>query len=227
MRRRSALATLAALGSSVLAGCSLDRERIHDDPPTVRPSTEMTERTPTATATPEESTPRPGDVPADRVVDGEAVAENGVGVTADRWFALDEIRYENGDGGHETVTADRGWFVAWEFTVANRGDDGVDSLPDSVFELRVDGETYAHIHEFPGGVQFDALDQPDSEPQIRALAWYSGPRPRGGRVPPAGLRGAGPARLPALPGLGPLIARRGRASEPVYLTGRRTLPGGE
>jgi len=113
-----------------------------------------------------------------------------------------------------------------EFTVANRGDDGVDSLPDSVFELRVDGETYAHIHEFPGGVQFDALDQPDSEPQIRALAWYSGLDP--GEAVSLQLVYEAPVR----PDYRHYLAWDPRspvegASEPVYLTGRRTLPGGE
>ncbi|SFR99940.1 hypothetical protein SAMN05216559_2284 [Halomicrobium zhouii] len=226
MRRRSALAAFASLGTAALAGCSLDREELHDDPPTVQPSTETTERTPTATATPEASTPRPGDVPAERVVDGEAVAENGVGVTADRWFALEALRYENGDGEHETVTSDRGWFVAWEFTVANRGDSRVDALPDSVFELRVDGETSAHLHEFPGGVSFGALDQPDSEPQVRELAWYGGLDP--GEAVSLQLVYEAPVRRDYRHYLAwdPESPVEG-ASEPVYLTGQRVLPGAE
>jgi|GEM_PF-3451293 len=226
MRRRSVLAALAALGSAALAGCSLDREQVHDDPPTVRPSTETTERTPTATPTPQESTPRPGDVPAGRVVDGEAVSESGVGVTADRWFALEELRYEDGDGEHQTVSSDSGWFVAWEFTVANNGDSRAEAFPDSIFELRVDGASYAHLHEFPGGVSFGTLDQPDSEPQVRELAWYGGLDP--GEAVSLQLVYEAPVRRDYRHYLAwdpdsPVED----ASEPVYLTGRRVLPDGE
>lgn len=223
MRRRSALAALAAAGTTVIAGCSLDREQIHGDPATAAPVTDSARTTDTETGTPPASTPLPGNVPSDRVVDGEAVSEDGLGVTADRWFALEEVRYENDDGEQQTVTSDRGWFVAYEFTLRNHGDSRTDSLPDSVFELRVDGESYAHIHEFPDGVQFSALDQPSSEPQIRELAWYNG------LDPDAAVSLQLVYEAPVQPDYRHYLAwdpdsSVEGASDPVYLTGRRVLP---
>jgi len=219
MRRRSALAAIAAAGASVLAGCSLDREEVHDDKPTVEPSNATTARSPTATGTPAEETPLAGDVPTDRVVDGAAVSENDVAVTADRWFGLEELRYRDGDE-HATVSTDEGWFVAWEFTIRNRGDERVDSLPDGVFELGVDGERYVHVHEFPGEVQFSQIDQPESEPQIRELAWYEGLDP--GEAVSLQLVYEAPVR----PEYRHYLVWDHEASvdgseDPVYLTGRR------
>lgn len=169
MRRRAFLHALGGAGAGAIAGCAADGDGGGEP--------EVSERSPrgTPTAPPGTSTgtPKRGGVPEDRVVTGEAVSSDELGVRADRWFGLERLRYREG-GETRTVTADDGWFVAYEFTVRNRGQSGVGSLPDHQFHLWVDGETYAHVHEFPGGVPFDALDQPPDQPTIRPIGWYSG-----------------------------------------------------
>lgn len=168
MRRRSLLTVVASLGAAPLAGCSGDRDPSSGATVTVERTTGTTTEITEAS-----STPRPGTVPTDRVVTGEATSADSLGVTADRWFGLESVRYDDGDE-RRTATTDRGWFVAYEFTIHNLGESRTGALPDAEFKLRVDGETYEHIHEFPGGVPFDAVDQPDVEPRIRELAWYDG-----------------------------------------------------
>lgn len=165
MRRRSALAAFAAAGTTLLAGCGFDREPTHGDPSTAELDTEptpTTDRPPTDAATDTPPTPLPGDVPSNRVFADEAVSEDGLGVSADRWFALD-------------------------------------------------------------GVQFGALDQPESEPRIRDLTWYDGLDP--GESASLQLVFEAPVRLDYRHYLvwnhsSPVEG----ASEPVYLPGRRDLP---
>jgi hypothetical protein len=108
-------------------------------------------------------------VPSERVFTDEAIAEYGVGVRANRWFGRRELSY-----GAVTVTSDRGWFVAYDFTIENHADGGVGALIDSTFTLRIDQATNQHIHEFPGGVPFSAIDGPAEGPRIRELEWYRG-----------------------------------------------------
>ena len=165
MDRRTFLAQLAAGGGVALAGCTVT----HVDTSTPTPREDHTpERSQTATA-PTASAPRPGDVPGDRVFVGEAIADYGVGVRAERWFAHRELSY-----GAGTVTSDRGWFVAYDFTITNHGESGVGAIADSKFTLRIDDATVEHMHEFPGGVPFSAIEQPTVGPRVRELAWYRG-----------------------------------------------------
>lgn len=176
MERRAALAAFAAAGSTVLSGCSLGSRAVHQEPSTAEKFTETS--TPTADDTPtatETSTPsrRRGDVPDDRVLEGAAVSDDGLELTADRWFAFERLPYSEGsDDETKTVTTDVGRFVAYEFTLRNVGKSEMDSVPDAEFLLGIDGETFDHVHSFPGDVPFDAIDQPSSQPRIRPLAWY-------------------------------------------------------
>lgn len=152
--RRALLSGLAA----GLAGCSL---------PAGEP-TETTTGTPTATPEP---TPRPGSVPSERVYRDEAVTEGGIAVGAEWWMGFEELRYRTAEGETATVPLGEEWVVAYTFTLRNAGDRPHYPLVDSQFRLRVAGRTHEHVHELPGGVSFDSLEQ-EGEPRIRELAWY-------------------------------------------------------
>ncbi|WP_255150015.1 hypothetical protein [Halorarius halobius] len=154
---------LAVLAGACLAGCSTDSTTPTD---TGTPS-------PTDTGTP---TPSPGVVPPSRTFSPTAVAADGHALTAERWFALDAVRYET-DDGHATVEPFGDRFVGYEFRLANRGDERRQALPDSVFRLRVAGETHDHVHALRGEVAFRRADQPADEPTIRPLRWYEGLAP--------------------------------------------------
>lgn len=176
MKRRTALAAILSGGATLVSGCSLNSRTVHEEPSTAEKFTRTRTQTPVEDVTPSEqattATRQPGDVPADRIVDGTAVSADGIGVTADRWFGHDSLPYRDDDEELETVESDVGWFVAYEFTIENVGDEPTDALPDAEFLLGIGGDTFDHVHSFPGDVPFDAIDQPAGEPEIRPLAWY-------------------------------------------------------
>lgn len=164
-RRRLLAAVAGAVGSVALAGCS------GRDAPSTRSPSPTTDSTPAGTPT-----PNPGIVPPSRVFSPTARAADGHALTADRWFALDSVRYET-DDGHDTVEPHADVFVGYEFRLANGGDARLETLPDSVFTLRVAGETFEHVHALRGRVAFARADQPADEPRVRPLAWYEGLAP--------------------------------------------------
>lgn len=155
---------LAALGAAALCGCSSLSPTT-----TPTPSADPTPAgTPTATATP---TPNPGVVPPSRVFSPTARAADDYALTAERWFALDSVRYET-ERGHETVEPFADRFVGYDFRLANDGDEPLDPLPDTEFTLRVAGETFEHVHALRGRIEFSRADQPADAPELRPLAWY-------------------------------------------------------
>jgi len=83
-----------------------------------------------------------------------------------------EVAYRGSNGNTRTITSEIGQFIAYNFTLKNSSESSREPLPDSVFTLAIDGETLEHIHSFPGGVKFRDIEQEESEPQIRPLAWY-------------------------------------------------------
>lgn len=123
----------------------------------------------TASTTP---TRRPGPVPSERVLGGSAVAADGTRVTARDWAAFDAVAYETADGSG-SVEPERGRFLAYDFTIANTGEERLDAVRDSVLGLQLAGGDYRHVHDLRG-VPFDAARQPEADPAIRPLDWYEG-----------------------------------------------------
>lgn len=158
LRRRRLLTTFAGVGSVCLTGCS-GGETTPTDTPTPEP-------TPSGTPT-----PNPGIVPRSRAFVPTARASDGYALTAERWFALDVVRYET-ETGHDTVEPFEGVFVGYEFRLANGGTERLDPVPDTELTLQVAGETFEHVHALRGEIEFSRADQPDDEPQIRPLVWY-------------------------------------------------------
>lgn len=150
---------MASVGTVGLAGCSNG-----DHTPTGVTASPAAE--PSATPT-----PNPGVVPPSRVFAPRARAADGYRLTADRWFALESVRYETEDG-HDTVEPFADVFVGYEFRLANDGDAALDAIPDSELTLRVSGETFEHLHALGRGIEFTRADQPDGDPPIRPLAWF-------------------------------------------------------
>lgn len=99
------------------------------------------------------------------------MAADGYALTAERWFALDAVRYET-DDGHDTVEPFEDVFVGYDFRLANEGDETLDPIPDSELTLRVSGESFEHVHALRGEIEFSRADQPENEPNIRPLSWY-------------------------------------------------------
>ena len=130
----------------------------------------------------EETPPPPGADPdrpvADSVPDARsfgrsATAASGLATEALGWHGHDRVRYapENADG-FEVYEPD-GWLVAYDFALENRGEEPLEAVTDYEFVLRVDGEEYDHRHELGDGIALSQVNQPDDEPEIERLTWYS------------------------------------------------------